>query len=596
MIEDISVCYRILELEPGASLAEVKRSYRDLVRVWHPDRFPNDPKLQKKGEDKLKQINSAYAQICKSKGKEPPPSPVTTAAASNSETSSKAARTSGSASAHNEPRSSETWQDPPIRPAPYSKGEINWPVRLMKFALTVVGFAIIKSLFSVSATSQKQSQRYQPSYTESDKELQSSESASVLQSPTRHRLNLDEIMLLHGKDQERRKWPESFSVDEIYQLRDGLLKDDPDAHMSVAEFSRYMQKSHMAYDYSAGLAYSPPSETSDPNVQVHITPRDAESNDTKKVESTTAKTRTTPTPAQSSNAKDYFTIGSSKDEVITVQGTPDMFTSSSFQYGSSSVIFENERVKSWNNGYPELKVKLLPSAAVQVKTYFTIGSTSDEVLAVQGTPDSFTPSSLNYGSSSVTFENGRVKSWNSGYPKLKVKLLPSAAVQARSYFTLGSTGDEVLAVQGTPDSFTSSTLNYGSSSVTFENGRVKSWNNGYPQLKVKLLPFTADGGRNRAPSMRPMPEAEGTLYRIAGLSAGDTLNVRGGPGVNHPVVTQLHNGMQVKVVGGHVSNGPDRWLPCLIEGSITDPVTGLSRPWQQNGWINSMFVEDVQAH
>jgi len=31
-------CYRLLDLPPGSSPEEVKRAYRDLTKVWHPDR------------------------------------------------------------------------------------------------------------------------------------------------------------------------------------------------------------------------------------------------------------------------------------------------------------------------------------------------------------------------------------------------------------------------------------------------------------------------------------------------------------------------------------------------------------------------------
>ena len=60
MPNDFQGCYRILDLEPGVTLDEVKRSYRELVKVWHPDRFTGDAKLQQKAEEKLKQINRAY--------------------------------------------------------------------------------------------------------------------------------------------------------------------------------------------------------------------------------------------------------------------------------------------------------------------------------------------------------------------------------------------------------------------------------------------------------------------------------------------------------------------------------------------------------
>ena len=55
---------RILEVEPGASLEEIKQAFRDQAKVWHPDRFANDIRLQKKAEEKIKQISLAYRRLC----------------------------------------------------------------------------------------------------------------------------------------------------------------------------------------------------------------------------------------------------------------------------------------------------------------------------------------------------------------------------------------------------------------------------------------------------------------------------------------------------------------------------------------------------
>ena len=63
MTSEINRCYRVLELEPGASLEQVKQAWRELVKVWHPDRFPNDAKLQRKAQERLKEINLAYERL-----------------------------------------------------------------------------------------------------------------------------------------------------------------------------------------------------------------------------------------------------------------------------------------------------------------------------------------------------------------------------------------------------------------------------------------------------------------------------------------------------------------------------------------------------
>jgi preprotein translocase subunit Sec63 len=53
----------VLDLRSSASLEEVRQSYRDLVVIWHPDRFWSNPRLKKRAEIKLKEINMAYEVI-----------------------------------------------------------------------------------------------------------------------------------------------------------------------------------------------------------------------------------------------------------------------------------------------------------------------------------------------------------------------------------------------------------------------------------------------------------------------------------------------------------------------------------------------------
>ncbi len=53
----------VLGLGPAATQDEIKEAYRDLTRVWHPDRFSGDPRLQKKAEEKLKEINGAFERL-----------------------------------------------------------------------------------------------------------------------------------------------------------------------------------------------------------------------------------------------------------------------------------------------------------------------------------------------------------------------------------------------------------------------------------------------------------------------------------------------------------------------------------------------------
>jgi hypothetical protein len=56
-------CFRALGVAPDASWEEVRQAYKDLVRVWHPDRFQSDPKLRERAEQRLQKINEAYGAL-----------------------------------------------------------------------------------------------------------------------------------------------------------------------------------------------------------------------------------------------------------------------------------------------------------------------------------------------------------------------------------------------------------------------------------------------------------------------------------------------------------------------------------------------------
>jgi hypothetical protein len=62
-MNEISRCCRVLGVKHGASLEEVKKVYRDLVQVWHPDRFAGNDRLRAKAEEQTKEINLAFEYL-----------------------------------------------------------------------------------------------------------------------------------------------------------------------------------------------------------------------------------------------------------------------------------------------------------------------------------------------------------------------------------------------------------------------------------------------------------------------------------------------------------------------------------------------------
>jgi hypothetical protein len=67
MSQELHNCHEVLGVSEGALAQELKVAYRDLAKVWHPDRFAHDPRLQQKAQEKLKEINEAYELLTSGK-------------------------------------------------------------------------------------------------------------------------------------------------------------------------------------------------------------------------------------------------------------------------------------------------------------------------------------------------------------------------------------------------------------------------------------------------------------------------------------------------------------------------------------------------
>jgi hypothetical protein len=370
-MDGLRECYRILEVEPGASLDDVKRSYRELVKVWHPDRFDHDPKLREKAVEKLKQINLAYERL-------------SAAGASYSDGDTASARQEDQKRRQHRRASENEYayarrEPPPPPPEPQPARSDAWIHRFVPL-VAGTGAAVIVAVL---------------------------------------------VWYLTPEPEPR------FLID---------LPPEPTAAgapQTGAKASRPRPR-----------LVAPPTFV--------LPPRQI-----------------------------FFGKGSTKEEVIAAQGRPDSATDKLFRYGTSDVHFEDGKVISWRNGFPRLKVKMAAALNLGGRTYFTVGSTKDQVIDAQGTPDAFTDTSFTYGTSKVYFSGGRVTSWRVHDRPLNAKLLPKTDVGSPTHFTVGSSKDEVLAVQGTPDAFDESKFDYGTSRVYFDKGKVSSWDSRHPPLRAR---------------------------------------------------------------------------------------------------------------
>jgi hypothetical protein len=391
---DLQHSFRVLELEPGVPLAKVKRAYRELVKVWHPDRFAPGSHSQGIAQEKLKEINEAYEQLCKKR--------VPELASGLGGSGGKAAETAESKRPHwqedfeaaggdeedspgmgaHAPRAGGT------QPAMAGEDSVS-PWRFWGFvALLCVGFFALW-FFSPSST---QAPSARP------------EGPGVFRGP------LAQFV------------PRFFGggAPEAPAPSPGGAGDGPGAAAGGRSGPALGRIGVSPLEGAGGPARSPASPA--PAPVGPAVPGLAQSGGA--AEGPSPDLNQAPPLGGIAGKGVYFTIGSTRDEVVAVQGKPDAFTAGALQYGSSIVVFKDDRVASWVDGNPHLKARL-PLDLLGAKVgYFTVGSRKDEVVAIQGQPDGSTPTSFRYGLSTVYFRNDRVEYWRDVDSRLRARVFP----------------------------------------------------------------------------------------------------------------------------------------------------------------------------
>lgn len=382
--------FHTLGLEPDAALSEVKKAYRDLAKQWHPDRFhQHAPWDRRRSEEKFKEITSAYRRISrdlKSGEKAHPPRP---GHQGNRQRPAEPGRST-------EDRNGKDATSTASRASKEKLWRVLRPERLLSTLLSPRGIAW-------------------------------SFAALVLCSLI--------ISFVPGVDTP----PQSPL---------------PSSHESVSKHTPHPATLIDLQPRKAGSAGAPddlvssehgPDGTVDPG------------------EETTTS---------------HFTLGSSEAHVLRVQGPPARIHGQTWFYGLSEVQFREGRVQRYNNFDHSLKVRLVPSHEPSdgLPSFFTVGSTQDEVLLVQGTPTRVDGGRWYFGFSEVRFRHGRVDDYDNYFGNLNVRLLPSKpsdAAARNGCFTIGSTQDEVLTVQGTPTSIQGNFWFYRFSNILFRDGKVQ---------------------------------------------------------------------------------------------------------------------------
>lgn len=280
-------------------MEEVKCSYRELVKVWHPDRFGGDPKLQRKAGEKLKEINLAYEWI--SKGEAAVPRRRTRSARPSSSGTGQQANRTGSQSRSKQEQARE--QSPPPKAEPSShKTEraeaASQKAQEAKWAFAAIGFGGLALSLLVMSIIWDDFSKY-----EAGESIRTTRNmfllyqllgkqgavaffmllglfvgytglchARALLSGHRHitfiKLKMGHLIaaavviglfaLIGNRPEKRSVVRKALTVEQIVELHRDALNRNPSLTISVQEYSQYAQDAQTEFDYSAGIAYFTP--------------------------------------------------------------------------------------------------------------------------------------------------------------------------------------------------------------------------------------------------------------------------------------------------------------------------------------------------
>ena len=334
--------YEILGVKADASPKEVKRAYQDLTKVWQPDRFLDHPRLQRKAEEKLQEINEAYKQLQSLQRRSH--KNVTQSGSRAQSVSHQTADALGSlkqkgpqSGSRPKPVSDpfEKRQAPlePFVPTPLPrKPAPGWSVFLF---LTIVAAVIVFRLIFTQWSASAKATTYKAQNTPVVASLPSLSSADLVRTSA-----FSPIALSAPQHPPVSAVKPNTPAEQRLETQPGSMGKRPVEERNVteqADNAKGHQRTHK--------------KTSAEAVEVKTTPQQTEAQDLPREEAEQGMT-------QPDLSGGYFTVGSTKDEVLALQGTPERFTETSFYYGTSEVRFEQGHVTSWYNGQPRLKVPL----------------------------------------------------------------------------------------------------------------------------------------------------------------------------------------------------------------------------------------------
>lgn len=428
-MDSVQDALNVLGLGLEASADEIHQAYRDLCMVWHPDRFPNESRVRQKAEEKLKQINGAHRVLQEHNR------------TSSTRTADKCSQSGGSQTANcrtnadsSQKRETEQGHHEP-EDSTRSGNSRHWaPKPRWSYLYAVVPItAICLYLWDAYAWNRpdpKESPRSDAVALASTPEVRDSESAWVdkIWPPSNKSIQVSVAASTERNNNESTvpNRARGFGVPAAIAENGNQSKSRPEPESPSQQLTQTEKPHTSGSNQSKEVDKWWETDPIASSGRIIWDDAVASKDQSQSVQETNS------TPAT-------YTIGSPKDEVLRLQGTPTAISSypalghELWTYGSSTVEVSTKTglVSEWDNS-GNLKVFMQPGKNITTANVFTRGSHKDDVLRLHGTPTAISNYQVlgrevwTYGFSSVVIstETGCVTEWkNSG--NLRVELKPS---------------------------------------------------------------------------------------------------------------------------------------------------------------------------
>ena len=375
---DRCVALQALELDTSAREGQIEDAYRTLVKVWHPDRFQNDPNLRLAAEEKLKEINAAHEfLLSEAARKEAPPQPKPAEPIQEPHIETPAVVQESALPP--EPEKPEA----PLGPRRENR---SFSGLLFRAGVAAGAFAVIVVLWVALDGALSSNSMTAEAWLQTKGDISRNFEASGLR-----------LWYSATSSPQRQKEERDAAFNTQSQPSQPSFHQQPEP-----SFPRPQSQQPVMVQYPAPVVVSwvPPAAPA-PAVAA-ISAHVAASPHIRVVDA-----RRTIQP--------YVTAGLTPLEVLTILGKPTSSAGQKMFYRDSEIDFRNGRVVGWviDPRMAPIRVKLWPGKVpVPGTTQFAFGSSKSDVIALQGTPSLFSDNKFGYGNSMVYFQNNQVIGWD----------------------------------------------------------------------------------------------------------------------------------------------------------------------------------------